>query len=311
MHAYRSITLDGVLSRLRGLRRSGGGWKALCPAHHDKGPSLSICESQDGLVLLYCFAGCSYRQIVEALGLAPQAAPIPVPRTSIRPVRQPDDTSRIEAARRIWRETKPLAGTPAQRYLENRGIHLPNWPLALRFHPNCPHPSDSRLPALVAAVSAYHEKEHHQVAVHRIYITHDGRKADVEPRKASLGNVRGAAVWLTRPTGRLIVTEGIEDAMALMTANCGDSRFADWSYAAAVSAGNLPHVELPSEVRTVVIGADNDEAGRRAATEAACRFIDEGRDGRIAYPPDGFKDFNEALLATRREAQELTAAHEP
>jgi putative DNA primase/helicase len=306
-----SFTLQDVLSRLRGIRRCGSGYMAFCPAHNDRNTrSLSVREGRDGRVLIHCFANCTYRQIVEALGLAPQAAPIPVVSAS-RPVRQPDDAGRIEAARRLWRETEPLAGTPAQHYLESRGIHLANWPLALRFHPACPHPAGSRLPALVAAVAVHREARLRLAAVHRIYITHDGHKADVEPRKASLGNVKGCAVWLTRPTSQLIITEGIEDAAALMTANCGDSRFADWSYAAAVSAGNLPHVELPVAVRTVIIAADNDEAGRKAANEAACRFLREGRDGRIAYPPEGFKDFNEALLATRREAQELTAAHEP
>jgi hypothetical protein len=301
------MNLNDVLSRLRGVRRSGSGWQALCPAHHDKGPSLSIREGENGRVLLYCFADCTYRQIVEALGLAPQAAPMPIPRISTKPVRQPDDSGRLEAVRRIWREAKPLAGTPAQRYLENRAIHLPTWPLALRYHPACPHPSGSRLPALVAAVAVHREGKLRLTAVHRIYITHDGHKAAVEPRKASLGNVKGGAVWLARPTRQLIVTEGIEDAAALMTAHHGDSRFAGWSYAAAVSAGNLPNLELPREVQTVVIAADNDEAGRRAANEAACSFLREGRDGRIAYPPDGFKDFNEILCAERREEENLNA----
>ena len=304
------MNLQDVLSRLHGVRRSGSGWQAFCPAHDDrKTRSLSVREGQDGRVLIHCFANCTYRQIVEALGFAPQASPVPVPSTSIRPVRQPDDRNRVERVRRIWRETKPLAGTPAQRYLENRGIHLPTWPLALRFHPACPHPSGSRLPALVAAVAIHREGKLHLTAIHRIYVTHDGRKAAVEPRKASLGNVKGGAIWLTRPTGRLIVTEGVEDALALMTMCHGDSRFADCSYAAAVSAGNLPNLELPSEVRTVVVGADNDEAGRKAATEAACRFIRDGREGLIAYPPDGAKDFNEALLSQHREAQETTTAH--
>jgi putative DNA primase/helicase len=306
------MNLNDVLSRLRGVRRCGSGYMAFCPAHDDRNTrSLSVREGRDGRVLIHCFANCTYRQIVEALGLAPQAAPIPTPSTSTQPVRQPDDAGRVEAVRRLWRETKPLPGTPAQRYLENRGIHLATWPLTLRFHPACPHPSGSRLPALVAAVAVHREARLRLAAVHRIYITHDGRKADVEPRKASLGNVRGAAVWLTRPTSQLIITEGIEDAAALMTANCGDSRFAGWSYAAAVSAGNLPHVELPVAVRTVIIAADNDDTGRRAALEAACRFLREGRDGRIAYPPEGFKDFNDALLSQHREAQETIAAHEP
>jgi hypothetical protein len=304
------MNLDDILSHLRGLRRSGGGWQAFCPAHSDdKTPSLSIREGKNGKVLLHCFggAGCSYRQIVEALGLAPQTAPMPVLHSTVKPVRQPDDRSRVEAARHIWREARPLPGTPAQRYLEGRAIRLPTCPPTLRYHASCPHPSGSRLPALVAAISVYREEKLHLVAVHRIYVTPDGRKAAVEPPKASLGSVRGGCIWLVRPTDRAIVTEGIEDAMALMAMYQDDPRFAAWSYAAAVSAGNLPCLELPPEVRTVIVAADNDKAGRQAANEAACKFVREGRDGRIAWPPSGFKDFNDALLAERREKEQIHA----
>jgi putative DNA primase/helicase len=295
------MSLNDVLSRLRGVRRSGSGWQAYCPAHNDRTPSLSVREGENGKVLLHCFggAGCSYRQIIEALGGTPRT-PISSLRVST-PIRQSDDTGRIELVQHLWREAKPLAGTPAQHYLENRAIRLPTWPPTLRYHASCPHPSGSRLAALVAAVTVYREEKLHLVAVHRIYITSDGRKAAVEPRKASLGSVKGGAIWLSRPTSQLLITEGIEDAMALMTMYQSDLRFAGWSYGAAVSAGNLPHLELPPEVRTVIVAADNDEAGRRAANEAACRFVREGRDGRVAYPPSGFKDFNDALLAERRK----------
>jgi hypothetical protein len=44
---------------------------ALCPAHKDRKPSLSIAKGSDGRVLLYCHAGCKYESIVEALGLSP------------------------------------------------------------------------------------------------------------------------------------------------------------------------------------------------------------------------------------------------
>jgi putative DNA primase/helicase len=58
-----------VLSRLSGVRRAGNGWSALCPAHDDRKPSLSISENRDGQVLLYCHAGCDRKAIVRALGL--------------------------------------------------------------------------------------------------------------------------------------------------------------------------------------------------------------------------------------------------
>lgn len=41
---------------------------ALCPAHQDKTPSLSIREA-DGKILLHCWTGCSAVEVVEAIGL--------------------------------------------------------------------------------------------------------------------------------------------------------------------------------------------------------------------------------------------------
>jgi 5S rRNA maturation endonuclease (ribonuclease M5) len=47
-------------------RRSGRGYVARCPAHNDSTPSLSITE-QNGKILLHCHAGCSQRDVIEAL----------------------------------------------------------------------------------------------------------------------------------------------------------------------------------------------------------------------------------------------------
>jgi hypothetical protein len=61
-----------VLSRLERVENTGSGqWQALCPAHEDRNPSLSIGEGDDK-VLLNCHAGCEYREIVSALGLEPK-----------------------------------------------------------------------------------------------------------------------------------------------------------------------------------------------------------------------------------------------
>jgi hypothetical protein len=65
-----SEALQRVLDRLSGVKGSGsGGYEALCPAHEDRTPSLSIAEGEDGRVLLNCFAGCSTEAVVERLGL--------------------------------------------------------------------------------------------------------------------------------------------------------------------------------------------------------------------------------------------------
>ena len=56
-----------ALSKVR--RRQPNQWSACCPAHEDKGPSLSIRETAEGAVLLHCFAGCGVDEIAGALGI--------------------------------------------------------------------------------------------------------------------------------------------------------------------------------------------------------------------------------------------------
>lgn len=57
-----------VLNRLRGVRKSGKGWTAKCPAHDDNHNSLSLSEGSGGKALLYCHAGCPYKRIIAELG---------------------------------------------------------------------------------------------------------------------------------------------------------------------------------------------------------------------------------------------------
>ena len=49
-------------------RQSQSDWRAQCPAHDDKQPSLSISEGQDGRVLMYCHAGCETLSVVGQQG---------------------------------------------------------------------------------------------------------------------------------------------------------------------------------------------------------------------------------------------------
>jgi len=65
-----------LVARLRSAdckpRRSGEGWAAHCPSHEDSTQSLSLSVGADGRVLVRCHAGCSYKQIVDDLGMAPR-----------------------------------------------------------------------------------------------------------------------------------------------------------------------------------------------------------------------------------------------
>lgn len=60
-----------LLSRLRGVRKHGNGWRADCPNGHNKARgSLSVAEVDDGRVMLHCFACNDTPGILHALGLA-------------------------------------------------------------------------------------------------------------------------------------------------------------------------------------------------------------------------------------------------
>lgn len=65
------MTIDGLVLHLDGVRRSGRGWVARCPAHDDRSPSLSIREGERG-ILLKCWAGCTLAEICAALGIVPR-----------------------------------------------------------------------------------------------------------------------------------------------------------------------------------------------------------------------------------------------
>jgi hypothetical protein len=54
---------------MQAQRVGAGRWKAHCPAHNDRSPSLSIREGGNGHVTLFCRAGCSLDAILAALHL--------------------------------------------------------------------------------------------------------------------------------------------------------------------------------------------------------------------------------------------------
>ena len=60
---------QGILTKLEGVRKTGGGWQARCPAHEDRQASLSISTGDDGRVLLHCHAGWTVEAVVGKVGL--------------------------------------------------------------------------------------------------------------------------------------------------------------------------------------------------------------------------------------------------
>ena len=200
--------------------------------------------------------------------------------SALAPSSKPRDTT--AAARRVWKATRPLPGTIAERYLHARGVgHVAVAP-ALRFAPALPHPqAPGRFPCLVAGVQDAHGGF---LGVQRTYLDSTGAgKADVEPARASLGSLSGGAVRLAEPEhGRLLLGEGIESTAAA-------TALFDLPGWAALGTSGLRAIVLPEHVRDVVIAADRDPngAGLGAAADLDERLEAEGRRVEIRAPCTG------------------------
>ncbi len=75
---------------------------------------------------------------------------------------------------------------------------------------------------------------------------------------------------------------------------------------AALSTSGLTGLVMPARVRRIVILADGDEPGEKAAQTAAARWCLESREVRIARPPRG-ADFNDLLVGHAPRTEEVVA----
>jgi len=66
------MQLNEFLGLLKNVSDDGNQYKAKCPAHDDKNPSLSV-STNGSKILLHCHAGCDTEKILAALGLEANA----------------------------------------------------------------------------------------------------------------------------------------------------------------------------------------------------------------------------------------------
>jgi DNA primase len=269
-----------------------------CPFHSDRSPSFTIF---DGGRRFHCF-GCGASGDVldfvqRAYGVSlPEAARMlggdEVPRVALPSV--PPAAAKAKASRdravAIWESAAPAAGSLAESYLGLRGIHPP-FPPDIRFA-RLAYGLHGQVPCLVAAVR---DVVGGVTGIQRIFLRGDGLgKADMAKPKLSLGVVKGGAIRLGDLDGSGVVTvcEGPEDGLSLLV-------MLDGPVWVAAGATFLPAMQFPAGVRSIIIGADNDPAGKDAANKAAHAFAARGLTVRIIRPLDGFKDFNDELRGAR------------
>ena len=123
--------------------------------------------------------------------------------------------------------------------------------------------------------------------IQRIFLTMDGRKAPLSRPKMALGTLRGGAVRLAPTTNRVWLTEGIEDALAVM------QMLQEPAWAVLGTSG-FKNVVLPEHIKQVILAPDGDEAGRAVVQDAARHLAGQGREVRAAKLPAG-KDWCDVL----------------
>jgi len=147
---------------------------------------------------------------------------------------------RGELARWLWRRRRPIAGTPAERYLHDARGYSGVIPTTLGYLP----PSRGHPPALIAAFGFADEPEPGVISitdaavqgVHLTKLVPDGSgKAGTDADKIMIGRSTGSPIMIAQPNDLLglAICEGIEDSLTVYEA----TGLGVW---AAGSAGRIP-----------------------------------------------------------------------
>lgn len=281
------MTITTTAAAKEAVRRLNGTWhgsygKALCPAHNDKRPSLSITPGRDA-VLFHCFAGCSQAAIMEALSKKGGYV-----RPTERDPNPPQRRDLAPLARDLWSKALPLPGTPAQLYLESRRLGHSTIgrydPAALTYEGG----KRLRLPALFLPIIERREI----VALARVFVDRDGNKHPLlEDAKRTLGDPRGGAVRIGQLDGdHLNLAEGFEEAESVIALfglpGC-------WS----VNGAELyARVHIPDHIRSITIYSQHGAAAANGVAKARPHLGARGRTIAVELPPPG-GDWNDAWRA--------------
>ena len=258
-------------------RGDSAGW---CKLSDDMRGGVFGCYRQ-GVSETWCAADRATMTREQRAELARQVLAATAEREAQQRQQWAENSQRIA---RLWAECVPLVpGDTVTLYLKGRGF-AGVWPLpdVLRLHRALPywHGADKlgTFPAMVAPLIA---PDGRMVALHRTYLTRDGRKADVPTVKkltGAAGPLAGACISLHKPArGCIGIAEGIETAMAAWCASTVPT-------VAAYCSGNLAAWRWPGGVQRLVIFADADKAGREAADTLRARALGAGLRAEVLTP---------------------------
>lgn len=256
-----------------------------CPVC-DRGPkdtALSVRLEPDGTVIWHCHRLCgtdgSSRARNDKAPAQPRQA---APRAAERP------RGLSDYWRNLWEATMPISGAGLD-YLQARVCQVPPADGDLRYLPKLRHPTGYSGPVLVALITDVCTGA--PLSLHRTWIRPDGRKADVTPPRllAKDHSIIGGVIRLwpdEAVTAGLGIAEGIETALSL-----AHGFTPVW---ACIDAGHLAKFPVLNGIRDLIIAADNDDAGRKAASDCAARWSGHAA-VRIIQADDAGCDLNDMV----------------
>ena len=275
------------------LRALGGYWKngqgqapcPICQPEQRRDQNALSFNIKEGKLLLHCFkSGCEFADLLDVLQLSePETLKnLNTPRhIAIKP--SASISSHHKRAREIWNHAQPIQGTKVEEYLRGRGITC-DLPESLRFDPDIYHqPSDTRALAMVADVQP-------TGGIHRTYFDKQGNRLQLSA-KMMLGPCAGGAVRLSEGRDKLVVCEGIETGLSLMSGMLSGAP-AVW---ATLSTSGMKTLNLPQGYGKVVIATDGDPAGCDAGQALMQRAVALGWQVSILPAPCG-RDWNDVLM---------------
>jgi hypothetical protein len=275
----RGISVEEIAIALGTVGSASGAYRCDCPVCGYR--ALSVFLDDDGSVGVHCYS-CNDKKAIrshlKARGLLLSRQPPEVLRSN-----------QLTDAVEIWAAGVPVEGSVAADHFGRwRGIPGP-YPDTLRYVRGPFGPYSTWIAGLVALVQG---ADGNILGIHVTRLSPMGIK--MHGRRSGyrrFGLLDGGGVWFGKPSGELVVAEGVESALAAMIV-LGSS----WGVA-SLGAKGMKRLVLPDEARQVHIAADNDVAGdgQRAANEAQARWTAEGRRVRVSTPNKAGADFNDVL----------------
>lgn len=282
------MTPEQICEHLGGDKHAGY-YLVPCPCCQPEGRrdqrGLSV-SGDAGKLLLHCHkSSCAFPNLLAALGISGGSY-----RTDFAAIekakleREAETRAKLSKAQRKWKFAKPIHGTKGETYLRGRGITC-DLPDTLRWlHDEFHTPSGVFGSAIVSLIEP-------TGAIHRTFFDKKGVRL---PRNAKLmlGPCRGGAVRLSQGAGPLVVSEGIETGLSLLSGIL-DGPVTVW---AALSSSGMKSIDLPKQSGELIVAVDGDAAGRSAGFDLMQRAANEGWKVSHLTPPDG-QDWNDVLCS--------------